>query len=198
MSVVHANKQEVTFVAARTTIMDECPNTDGIFARIACILSYGGSAVDCWINYFLLLTSVTCWILYVNRRFLLESCYRPLDGSPPRPSHAASAVALIFLILFQITLFLLLQCSGISIIWGGITGWMLTEGLYRRGSLGILVVPLLCNMGGMIYYAITAEAITTVAHICAVILGSALYYLGYRLASTPTELPEPCTSSEAK
>jgi hypothetical protein len=195
-----SSKEAACFYKLVLTNMDECPNTAGIFARIACILSYGGSVFDCWINYFLLLTSVTGWILYVNnsQRFLRESCYRPLESSSPRPSHAAAAGALVFLVIFQISLCLILQCSGISIIWCGITGWMLTEGLYRRGSFGILVLPLLCNLSGMIYYAITAEAITTVAHICAVILGSVLYYLGYRLAPKTSESTESSASREAK
>jgi hypothetical protein len=153
--------------------MDDCPNTAGIFARVACILSYGGSLGDCWINYFLLLTSVTGWILYIHhQRWLQPSSFRSRDV----PSHAAAAGAFVFLVIFQISLCLLLQCSGISIVWCGIAGWMLTELLQReyRSSSSILVAMLLCDACGIFYYAVTAEAITTVAHICAVILGSLL------------------------
>jgi hypothetical protein len=94
-------------------------------------------------------------------------------------------------ILFQIGLCLGLGCSGISIIWSALTGWLLSErrdysdnfltadGSESSNRDDVIVLPgviatLVLDSAVIMYYAITTEVITTVAHLCAVILGTTI------------------------
>jgi hypothetical protein len=94
-------------------------------------------------------------------------------------------------ILFQIGLCLGLGCSGISIIWSALAGWLLSErrdysenfltadGSESSNRDDVIVLPeviatLVLDSAVIMYYAITAEVITTVAHLCAVILGATI------------------------
>jgi hypothetical protein len=162
--------------------MVECQLAASISERLACIASYSGNVIDCVINYLLLSLSVYCWIVYENRS---------AGRSPPvSPSSRTQAFSFGFLVVFQFSLCFLLQCSGISIIWCGISGWMIMEILSfrsRQQSLFVIWYPLLlsaiCNALGILYYFVTAEAITTVAHFCAILLGFILYWLSSRMES---------------
>ena len=105
----------------------------------------------------------------------------------PGSSRSKNCNSLFFVVFFQIILCLILGCNGISIVWCAMMGWETstthqitrernhTEGAYpsetavRIIDLGRTVIIL--DVLAIFYYTITAEAITTIAHICAVILG---------------------------
>jgi hypothetical protein len=123
---------------------------------------------------------VNLWHLF--RRFRRQS-RQPND--PYFKRFAAAIASLIFVVLYQIVLCLILGCSGISIIWCACAGWIVWE-LQRvdqppRGvassfppePLAVLSLDALT----ILYYSITAEAITTVAHFCAILLGILLSVL---------------------
>lgn len=157
-------------------IMDEC--SSGSFAsRTGCILTYSGSSVDIVINYLIFAID-------------LQACSLVVISSSHPKLRLLPLLSLIFAILFQIVLCLILACSGISIVWCAMCGWMLLEQRKRlhpeqpastnvRTSFALsLGVVILMNFGVMIYYAIVAPAITTVAHVAAILLGLLLSFLG--------------------
>lgn len=114
------------------------------------------------------------------------------------PSVPSTLASLGFVIVFQVGLCLMVHCSGISIVWCAIAGWMLVgtgqlvlcwdrqqqqQQQQRRrhpfgtSHLALVALSLLCDAAGVLYYAATAPAITTVAHLCAIAMGMILYLL---------------------
>jgi hypothetical protein len=140
----------LTYFQERAT-MKECSNTAQIAAidQIACILSYNGTVLDTVLNYTILAAHV----------------YTERTSTSPR-STAATLSCFLFVVGFQIFLCLLVGCSGISIIWCACLGWQ-----YRRLPLWLGILDGLL----LLYYAVTGEWITTVAHACAIVLGRGLY-----------------------
>lgn len=69
-----------------------------------------------------------------------------------------------FFAAFQIGLCLVLGCSGVSIIWCAL--W----GAADRSPLAAV------NTIAVLYYALTSEALNTIAHLCAVALGLLCWY----------------------
>jgi hypothetical protein len=160
----------------------EC--TDGTVAgRITCILTYGGGGVDVAINYFLLLVNlIYCASALVTASLEFQRC---------------ALGAFIFVVSFQVVLCLILGCSGISIIWCAMAGWIMSQRRFetKEANDGVPAstsstrdnllsrmarLVILMDFFAMTYYWIIAEAITTVAHICALALGSALWVLASR------------------
>lgn len=112
---------------------------------------------------------------------------------------------LVGVIIFQWSLCLAVACSGISIIWCTMCGWAMDhrrrqqeqqQGQHSSSSSSEIHLPtnnqgilaaffmtiqeygtgvILLNVIVVVYYAIVMEAITTVAHICAFILGALLH-----------------------
>ena len=147
---------------------------DNILDRIACVLIYP-STFDIVLNYFLLILN-------------LAYCAFQITPSAPQTTPQArkfyAAGSFIFVVFFQITLCLILGCNGISIIWCAMMGWSTStahqtvrerkEANPSETTLGINPLgkaTTLLDFLAILYYAITAEAITTIAHVCAVILG---------------------------
>jgi hypothetical protein len=121
------------------------------------------------------------------------------------PTLRSALASLGFAVTLQIGLCLGLECSGISIVWCAMAGWMVraiakengcgsatrdsplfgwwwnddTFNHANHGSCGKLVVhlALFSDTAGIVYYAVTAKAITTVAHVCALLMGATLYSL---------------------
>ncbi len=133
--------------------MKECSNTveTAIIDQIACILSYNGTVPDTVLNYAILSAH-----LYAERI------------STSRRSTATTLSCFLFVVVFQIVLCLVVGCSGISIIWCACLGWQ-----YRQLPLWLGILDGLL----LLYYAVTAEWITTVAHACAIVMGQGLYTL---------------------
>jgi len=78
-------------------------------------------------------------------------------------------------------------------MWCAMGGWVISErkrlketsdqelSRWRATSINMETLVVLLDVGVIMYYAIEAEVITTVAHICAVILGATLSLLSIRL-----------------
>lgn len=156
--------------------MGEC-STGNFFIKTGCILSYSGNVQDMKINYTVLLLNVT------HAASVLQ--FTPnLQRRRQRSILAAKALAL--LAAFQICLCLILGCAGVSIIWCALAGWIVTErrqlllvtvDLHSLRHASLLVmerVVLMLDVCTIIYYLVKAEAITTLAHICAIALGTLL------------------------
>ena len=104
------------------------------------------------------------------------------------PTTRAALLCLGFAMAFQIGLCLVLHCSGISIVWCAGMGWMLygsrqhpTPISGSRSNLQ-LWLPLALDFAGIMFYAITAEPITTIAHGCAFVMGATLYWIASRIS----------------
>ena len=163
---------------------DACPVVDvPLLARTACIVTYGGSVKDIWINYItLLLTLMTS--AWRAKRIVLS--VRP-DKVVQFRWMVVTTLSLIGLVFFQVALCWLVGCSGISIIWCAVAGWIINERKHHAqpadagrpaGSRTFLDasedLTLTFILVVLIYYAVTATFITSVAHFCALILGTLL------------------------
>uniref|UniRef100_A0A7S2KXG2 Transmembrane protein n=2 Tax=Leptocylindrus danicus TaxID=163516 RepID=A0A7S2KXG2_9STRA len=156
----------------------ECADGDGALSqRMFCVLSYAGSKDDIAINYTLLAISICA------AYFLLEKFSNNLSSSVSRGYRSDAFVAFLGVIVFQIGLCLILGCSGVSIIWASILGWMLNEtGEFSfvhnanatASKPAIVVLAMILNGSAIVYYAIYFPIVTTVAHILAVLLGAAI------------------------
>jgi hypothetical protein len=277
----------------RGLTMHECNGSGGsvwgddLGDRIVCILTYGGNAVDCRINYTLAAVSLIacgslqCLLQKQRRKRQLQEQHERLQQEPslsyvlpaepseeaaaatdertrstvtvtsqendlgslllprehdnndnthdpqrqeessssysirtiPIPTVRSALISLGFAVAFQIGLCLGLQCSGISIVWCAMAGWMVRAIVRRHNGpstnngcsscelwnnnidslnngndyCGKLVVhlALFSDAAGIVYYAVTAEAITTVAHVCALVMGATLYSLSVWANTTP-------------
>jgi hypothetical protein len=301
----------------RGLTMNECNGSGGsvwgddLGDRIECILTYGGNAVDCRINYTLATVSLIacgslqCLLQKQRRKRQLQEQHERLQQEPslsyalpaepseeaaaaaaatdertrstltvksqeddsgslllprehdnndnthdpqkqeeslssysirtiPIPTVRSALISLGFAVAFQIGLCLGLQCSGISIVWCAMAGWMVRAIVRRQNGpstnnnsttahgnaflrlfggccscelwnnnidslnngndyCGKLVVQLalFSDAAGIVYYAVTAEAITTVAHVCALVMGATLYSLSVWANTTPPPPPPP-------
>lgn len=181
-----------------SSTMDECSSNDtSVLSRIGCILTYGGGARDIAINYALfILNSVWCCRVAV----MATASATP---NTRKSYYTSSAISLLFVVAFQITLCLILGCSGISIIWCAQAGWIVHHRYHQthsqahripKAEIGVVVVDVLA----ILYYATTTEAITTVAHFCAIMLGSLLSFLVTRkIPLDQTEYQSMNSSTEA-
>ena len=178
--------------------MGECPSDGPLFDRTGCILTYGGEARDIWINYAILVLT------------LAVSLFRSKDTFTEIPEEnlkarwlCVSAVMFFTVCIFQWSLCLCLGCAGISIVWCALAGWMINERKYhqRPGDIGQPTegrnaldvyedVTLTAVLAVLIYYATTAAVITTVAHFCALILGTLLSRLVRRLVLASSQMYE--------
>mmetsp|Transcript_8987 Transcript_8987/g.13274 ORF Transcript_8987/g.13274 Transcript_8987/m.13274 type:complete len:199 (+) Transcript_8987:203-799(+) len=156
----------------------ECADGSGALSqRMCCILFYAGSTDDIAINYTLLAISICAAYC------LLEQFSSNFSSSVSSGYRSDAFVAFLGVIVFQIGLCLLLGCSGVSIIWACILGWMLNEtGEFSfvhnanatASKPAIVVLAMILNGSAIVYYAIYFPIVTTVAHILAVLLGAAI------------------------
>jgi hypothetical protein len=182
----------------------EC--TCGSFAsRLGCILSYDGSTQDIVINYCLVALNLACCVAVVLNRHGSDR-HRRDDGRRLVLAYHAAA-SLTFVVVFQIALCFAVGCSGVSIIWCAMCGWIMSERRQRgmsRSSDGIGNVrddnqgdetasattrmekielgAVLVDVLAIVYYAVTFPIISTVAHICALVLGAGLSLLSIKVS----------------
>ena len=171
--------------------MDEC-SSEALTTRTACIVSYNGNAFHSILNYSLLVISLAgcAWVQRQQQRQPqlvhdhandnVVSAVRSERRKPP--TTRAALASLSFTVAFQVGLCWALHCSGISIVWCAAVGWMLCGmgtalPLYACSGNWCFWVPLTLDGVGIIFYAVTSEFITTIAHACAVIMGATLYLL---------------------
>ena len=163
--------------------MDDCQPAD-LLTQTECILTYAGYWPDVCINYTLICVDVAfcAWWLSVSHQKTLG----------PLISFIATTV-------YQLVLCLLLGCSGVSIIWCAVVGWYIHKSRCQAGSqvpqnqamiFKAEILLLLLNSATVLFYAITAPIITSVAHCLALLLGMGLSKLenccghsSYQLAS---------------
>ena len=139
---------------------------------VSSILNYEGCRVDVAINYVALIFSFFPSILQLY--------YLPLDYGTHIRYLWLPLVS--FLFAFQIELCLNVGCSGISIVWSALCGFNIflylrikhryTDNLGHNQYLHIaMVLSTVYSTIAWVYYAIVSDALTTIAHICAILLG---------------------------
>jgi hypothetical protein len=111
--------------------------------------------------------------------------------------------------LFQILLCLAVHCTGVSILWCAMGGWIISErkrlkdtvdvelSRWRATSYRMEQAVVVLDVAFIIYYAIESAAITTVAHICAIILGATLSLLSIRLLNDDDGVTAQSTASSS-
>ena len=156
--------------------MDDCGSGD-VVQKIECIVTYGGSISDICINYTLLVLDITFCAWWLTMRH--QNVRKPLTS-------------LIIVAIYQVLLCFFLGCSGVSIVWCAVIGWYIHKSrcvVGQRNSeqyhIWYELLLLLPNASALLYYAITSEVITSIAHICALLLGMGM-----------SKLEECCGSSE--
>ncbi len=88
----------------------------------------------------------------------------------------AWATCLAIALVVQVLLWFAVGATGVSIVWSALAGFLLMD--LWRGDIGgahantFMALLALGGAGaGIVYYALTFPLITTIAHICAVLLG---------------------------
>jgi hypothetical protein len=150
------------------TTMREC-DRGNIIARTGCIFAYDGDTRDIAINYAVLgIDMIMSYVVF-------------LAWPDQRKKRTPAALSLLFVIVLQLVICWWVACSGISVVWCAVCGWMLhekrqpppfeLEGLrkWAASTVHVLIIPL--NIAVIVYYALVANILTTVAHFCAMVLG---------------------------
>lgn len=171
--------------------MEECPQHP--WDRLGCILTYGGDASSSLANYSLLLLSTAA-------AALLLAATAPFSPRGTLRSLAWQACALLCVCAFQLGLCVVLGCAGVSIVWNAIDGFLIrrllapypgetTDALLspplsspslpspprrRGGAVGAVGFALIAGLAADLYYAFALPPITTLAHVCALLLGLAI------------------------
>ncbi len=115
------------------------------------MLTYNGSRIDVAINYTLLFATAALFIF----------------GGPPKRRGAM----LLFFAAFQLGLCYAIGCAGVSIIWCACAGGGALD--HHRGlRLVAFRVVAVAVVAALLWYAMVAEAITDIAHVCALTMGS--------------------------
>lgn len=180
----------------------EC-SEGSVGSRIGCILNYNGDTTDIIINYTLLgLNLIWCIIALCfhttdiekkNKliRFAIGSLiFGTLCGASCKILHQTNLTfhGTLLVFAFQISVCLWVYCSGISIIWCAMGGWITSErkrlrvqdptstggDLFRRFSVVAEMLVVMIDIVAIIYYAFVSPFVTTVAHVLSLILGAAL------------------------
>jgi len=138
--------------------MEDC-NINATDDQMWCILSYNNNMQDVLINYTML---------------FIQICVNGKVYQRTNTTTSNNIVAFLFVWLFQIGLCFAVHCSGISIVWNAMAGWVLFICVADRENLSFLVLLIPC-FAVDVYYGFMSEAITTVAHFCAVIMGLCLH-----------------------
>ena len=169
-----------------------------LLQRLGCILSYNGDIPNSILNYTLVVFSLIYCALTVRNH--------TRDEQKASQLLRFAIGALLATTMLQLTLGLTLGCSGVSIIWCAMAGWIMSErrrvldgqdeaeelspSVQRVMEGGLMVI--LLDTAAIIYYAVVAEPITTVAHFCALIMGAILSKISIKLYDeqddpTPTD-----------
>ena len=117
---------------------------------LLCVLTYDGSRTDVAVNYALLFATGTLFIF----------------GGPPKRRGAILA----FFAAFQLGLCYVIGCTGVSIIWCACAGGGALD-QHRGVRLIAFRVVSAAVVGALLFYAMVAEAITDIAHVCALTMG---------------------------
>ncbi len=162
------------------------------------ILSYNGSPKDIIINYTLLALNL---IIATYPLIVLTEIHGVSNNNIIWKRRLCAFCSFIFVSVFQISLCLLIHCSGISIIWCALAGWIWMDYYHQRKhesrqeqQLNYYssnyckihvhqIIVLLVDFIAIMYYLIVMEPITTLAHILPfVVLGLPSYFLTERVS----------------
>ncbi len=121
---------------------------------LLCVLTYGNRTgdprFDIAINYTLLFATAALFIF----------------GGPPKRRGAM----ILFFAAFQLGLCYVIGCAGVSIIWCACAGGGALD--HHRGlRLVAFRFVAVAVVAALLWYALTAEAITDIAHVCALTMG---------------------------
>lgn len=123
-----------------------------IGSLVLSILTYGGNDdLDVIINYGLI----------VMNTFVIWRNTSSIERERCRDYAVYGLCSLLFVVLFQIGLCLILKCTGVSIIWCALAGWI----LIKEFSFILLI-----DLCAILYYTLTAPFITTIAHVMAIFI----------------------------
>ena len=121
---------------------------------LLCVLTYGNRTgdpkLDIVINYTLLFATAALFIF----------------GGPPKRRGAM----LLFFAAFQLGLCYVIGCTGVSIIWCACAGGGALD-QHRDLRLVAFRVVAVAVVAALLWYALMAEAITDIAHVCALTMG---------------------------
>lgn len=169
-----------------------------MFSSVAEILTYDGSVTDVLLNYtaFIVNTIVLAALCLSSARSRCED-----NRSRKQPmifalsDHCTWIMVTLFLVCLQIFLCsVIVRCVGISVVWSAQCGFSLLTFLFlpnpfsnKKLSAAVLVSTSLI-LALWIYYLIASDLITTIAHICSIFLGVALFILLRKLCRPQGEL----------
>jgi hypothetical protein len=152
-------------------------------ASVASILSYDGAETDILINYMTLsvnvLVSIPLCFVFPSSAPLARFFWVPL---------------LICLFIFQIVLCLFEGCTGISIVWCCVCSFntylwfqiyksdIISSQGYKSSLYASISLAGLLSAGVIIYYGVVSELLTTIAHLCAIVLGVAIGFIFARVS----------------
>jgi hypothetical protein len=177
---------------------EECPLQGPVSARMGCILSYAGSEKDMWINYTVLLVNLLwcCWVATTTK----PTTTSPHNNNNNNKIVGCHMASLVFVVAFQLGLCLQLGCAGISIVWCAMAAWAVAiqQQQQQQGGQSTTAItttrfwqlfPSSLTVAVILYYMVVAPVITTVAHLCALVLG-------YGLAVCEWHLPSYCQQQQ--
>jgi hypothetical protein len=206
-----------------------CEYNDTLNGQLNCIFFYEGNTKDSILNYTVLLlnvlvasTPLATQCTGVSRRHETRTSTSMTNTTVAPASETNNTyllkrrifaiLALTFVLTFQVVLCLIVKCSGISIIWCAIAGWIFMDCYRQRGQPSHSPIPVqneeesdscftdkghqlsmglsMLTVDGIVivYYAIVAEPITTLAHILAiVVLGIPLHYITEKYSAVASE-----------
>ncbi|CAH0370869.1 unnamed protein product [Pelagomonas calceolata] len=122
---------------------------------LLCVLTYGdGSAADAKLD------------IAINYTLLFATAALFIFGGPPK----RRAAILAFFAAFQLGLCYVIGCAGVSMIWCACAGGGALDHHSGRRLVAFRVVSA-AVVASLIYYAMVAEAITDIAHVCALTMG---------------------------
>ena len=144
-----------------------------LISSVEGILCYEGNVIDIVLNY----TAIAATIVPT----ILIYCYLPLEYEHLRLFWIPYVI---LLFIFQVSLCLIVGCFGVSIVWSALCSFAIYSYVLFISSrsysipLGNLVLiqsslstSTLFSILLWIYYAVVADFITSLAHLCAVLLG---------------------------
>ena len=122
---------------------------------LLCVLTYGdGSGADAKLD------------IAINYTLLFATAALFIFGGPPK----RRAAILAFFAAFQLGLCYGIGCTGVSIIWCACAGGGALD-QHRGPRLVAFRFVAAAVVAALLYYALVAEAITDIAHVCALTMG---------------------------
>lgn len=169
-----------------------------MFSSVADILTYDGSVTDVVLNYTALIVNtivLAALCICSSRSRCDDNRNRKQPMSFDLSDHCTWVLVTLFLVCFQIFLCsVIVRCVGISVVWSAQCGFSLLKFLFlpnlfsKKKLSAAVLVSISLSLALWIYYLIASDLITTIAHICSIVLGVALFILLRMLCRPQGEL----------